>query len=65
MFARAGRKIPIAADGDITLRNLQQVLEAGVEIAVIGKGLFIGDLGQNTAAYQAVINKTAISRPAV
>lgn len=60
MLKRAGREIPIAADGDITLRNLKPVLEAGTEIAVIGKGLFIGDLGQNTGAYQAAMNQTAV-----
>ena len=52
-YINANRKrIDIEVDGDITLTHLQEVLEAGANIVVVGKALFQGMLSRNIRKYQ-------------
>lgn len=49
------RSIELEVDGDITPLNLRQVLSAGANIIVAGKGLFLGDLTGNIRTYMDII----------
>ena len=56
-FAGAlGRDIDIEVDGDITPESLKLVMEAGANIIVVGKGLFIGSLEDNIRKYLTIMN---------
>lgn len=49
--------VPVQADGDINLQNIAQVIGAGAESLVVGKGLFSGNLRENIRAFQAAIRR--------
>lgn len=51
------KRIAIEVDGDITTANLGNVISAGADIVVVGKGLFSGDLRQNTEQYLNLLTR--------
>lgn len=60
-----GKNIEIEVDGDITPDNLEQVLKAGADIVVVGKGLFTGSLNYNIETYKNLMNLVERERYAV
>ena len=50
--------VEIEIDGGVKLDNVQEVVEAGVNIVVSGSGLFSGDLSGNIATMKSLVNKS-------
>jgi len=64
-LARRGRSIPIESDGGINLKTIADFTAAGVDIFVIGSGLFgAGEYGEVTARLRAEIRRGQGARPA-
>ena len=55
----SGRRIQLETDGDINETNLEQVLEAGADVIVMGKALFGGNLERNLFRYRKRARKAA------
>jgi ribulose-phosphate 3-epimerase len=60
-----GRDIDIEVDGDITPDSLKLVMEAGANIIVVGKGLFVGSLEDNIRKYFTIMNSKGEERHAL
>lgn len=45
------RNISIEVDGDVTIQKLQQILDAGANVIVVGKAIFRGDIMENVTSY--------------
>lgn len=56
-IALSKRKIRIEADGDIHLDNITDVLKAGADTLVVGKGLFTGNLRENLKLYMKMLKE--------
>lgn len=52
-----GLTLELEVDGDITPANLPDVMGAGADIIVVGKGLFNGDLNRNLRTYLDIMNR--------
>lgn len=52
----------IEADGDITPEKVKQVIGAGADILVAGKGIFTGDLGEMLDCYQNLMRQAERGR---
>ncbi len=48
---KLGRCIRLAVDGDITKERLLQVVDAGVDVVVVGKAIFNGIIAENIREY--------------
>ena len=55
----------IGRDGDITPDSLKLVMEAGANIIVVGKGLFVGSLEDNIRKYFTIMNSKGEERHAL
>ncbi len=63
-LARRGRSVPIESDGGINLKTIADFAAAGVDIFVIGSGLFgAGDYTDLTARMRSEIQRGNKSRP--
>lgn len=60
-----GRDIDIEVDGDIIPDSLKLVMEAGANIIVVGKGLFVGSLEDNIRKYFTIMNSKGEERHAL
>jgi len=49
---RTGARTLVSVDGGVNLSNIRQVREAGVDIAILGSGIFVGDVEGNVIALQ-------------
>lgn len=48
------RNIGIEVDGDVTIRKLRQILDAGANVVVVGKAIFRGDIRENVKSYMEI-----------
>jgi len=63
-LARRGRSMPIESDGGINLKTIADFAAAGVDIFVIGSGLFgAGDYTDLTARMRSEVHRGQRARP--
>lgn len=57
MIADKGLATLIEVDGGVNVSNVIEIMEAGVDIAVMGSAVFGGEIEENIAKVQKMINK--------
>ena len=57
MIEEKGLSVLIEVDGGVNVSNAAEIMEAGVDIAVMGSAVFGGEIKENIAKVQKIINK--------
>lgn len=57
MIEDKGLSVLIEVDGGVNASNAAEIMEAGVDIAVMGSAVFGGEIKENIAKVQKIINK--------
>lgn len=55
MVIAQGLETDIEVDGGITISNVREVLEAGVNVVVAGSAVFGEDLAENTKKFMEIL----------
>ncbi len=57
MIAETGREIDVQVDGGVYIKNVEEILQAGVNVIVAGSAVFGGDPAKNTVDFMEILKR--------
>jgi ribulose-phosphate 3-epimerase len=57
MIDERGLNVDIELDGGVNINNVEEIIQAGVNVVVAGSAVFNGNTGETVKAFMEILNK--------